>query len=292
MKNSSLLNREKISFRSRYHGTELYSPDCFYNSVLADMPISWLDRIQIKIDCTHIDLDDSFFRGKNNHYIKYLVRDYRIPFTHIKTNYGNKIKYLYIDLLVIPLERSLYYSFLDIIIDLLAFKIIRHNRKTENGVREEAIKIINHSILNELEFRIDISFDTGGKKLVSILNESYGDENGKIKLSSWNNRHTSGYLLKAYERKNFIRIETVLYNTNFKNIPIKKLLTIAEQLLHKAEELALIFIMRICQQKPKLRIIIPFVDTTDSLKYRCKELHLDNRSAQEMMRQGQIANTF
>jgi len=279
------------SYKTRFVGSERNSPECFYNSVLSDLPITWIDRVQIKTDCDFVNIDSSFFRAlKSKHnYQSGLISEYQLPFFVVKTGYSGKSKFLYVDLLCIPLSRELKQSFIDLFMHLLQFQIIKNNRKSEDGFRKEAKSILSKCIVNEIELRTDISFDNGGKKLLNILG-AYDDDSGHINISSWENRNKSGYLVKAYERNNFARIEVVLYRSNF-TLPINKFLGKPVNIISYCSDKSISIIDKLSQQKPKLRKAKRFLENTDNLENRCNELNI-NYLAKEMMQKGQVENVF
>jgi hypothetical protein len=279
------------SYRTRYKGSEYINSEMFYNSVLSDLPITWIDRLQIKTDCNFINLDCSFFHGlKSKHnYQSGLISEYQLPFFHVKTGYSGKHKYLYLDLLCIPLSREIKQSFIDLFMHLLQFQIIKNNRKSEDGFRKEAKIIFNKCIVNEIELRTDICFDNGGKKLLNILG-AYDDDSGRINISSWEHRNKSGYLVKAYERNNFARIEVVLYRSNF-DLPINHILGKPENVISYCSNKSIGVIDKLSQQKPALRKVKVFIEKTTTLENRCNELNIKS-IAKEMMQKGQIENVF
>jgi len=289
--NIKLHERLLRDYKTRFVGSEHNSPECFYNSVLSDLPITWIDRVQIKTDCSFINLDHSFFQAlKSKHnYQSGLISQYQLPFFHVKTGYSGKHRFLYLDLLCIPLSREIKQSFIDLFMHLLQFQIIRNNRKSEDGFRKEAKIIFNKCLINEVELRTDISFDYGGKKLLNILG-AYDDDSGRINISSWENRNKSGYLVKAYERNNFARIEVVLYRSNF-DLPINHFLGKPENVISYCSNKSITIIDKLSQQKPALRKAKIFLDKTSTLENRCNELNIKS-IAKEMMQKGQVENVF
>ena len=287
--NKGFQNRLMLSYLNRWKGNEDISPEFFYTSILSDMPINWIDRVQIKIDCSLIDIDYSFFR-KLKEYQMGLLLDFRYPFSVIKIGYVGKKKYLYIDKTLIELFRPVKNTFIDVLISLLSKNIIRHNRKSENGIREEAEIILSKCIVNELEIRTDVSYDSFGKDLIDALGE-YKNKNGQLKISSWENRFKIGYLVKCYDRPlcDFVRIEVVLYSSNFID-PVKRILDRPTKILKKYLPKSKEMIDRIARRKPTIRKMIAFLDS-DSLEYRCTELNITD-IANRMLALGQTANLF
>lgn len=282
--NIALKNRLLLDYKNRYSGYESYSPELFYNSVLSYLPISHIDRIQIILDCSLVNIDFTYFQSlKSRPHFYGLLKQYQFPFSVVQNGYLHYKQYLIIDITLIPFYRRIDSVFIDVISHLLQFQVIKNNKSSESGFRREAGKILKLCTVNQIELRTDISFDNGGKNLLSILG-AY--ENGKahINISSWTNKHTNGFLIKAYERTDFCRIEIVLYK------PTITLLHYPETMISILKKKQLSIIKRMIDHTAKLKVLVPYL-ISESFKCRCKELDIIPIS-NEMMQLGQTKNIF
>lgn len=290
------------SYKTRYRGYESNGPAPFYDSVVSANPVKWIDRVQVRVDLARLPfnpLNFSFFQSpcymtadnenKVNDPFHYGINDaYRLPNTVIRVGKQGAKTYLYIDLLVIPLHGKIRDSFHAVLDHLMTNNIIKHGRRTATGIHAESKLLFTYFELNEVEIRFDVLNECGGAGLLEHMGKYFDPQKtGHISITSWANRARNGYLVKTYARGPFTRIEVVLYHKNLEDVSLLSPLTVVKDLSSKVDGI----IDRCCQQKPGLRIVVPFIKKSINLKYRIHSLGLDG-IADVILDEAQKRNIF
>ena len=311
--NPSISRRTFLSYQRRFEGLEDKSCEFFYGSVLSAGPITWIDRVQIKCPVESLKLDCALFSGfQSKHYIAILPRDRSPENAIVKTGYCNKIRHLYIDLTLIEFAKPVYLSFVHILVELLSAKVILNNRHSMRGLKEEAVKLLALFVVNEIELRTDIAFDIGGLYLLTALAKYFqkrhtddkksnateamptsdkGENTFLLDISSWTNRHKRGYLVKAYERPKFARVEIVFYASIFSSSSVREVLCRPVKMIATLQPYSILLIKRLAKQKAGLYAALPYIYNAENLETRCVELGIA-QLAYAMMREGQSNGVF
>lgn len=273
------------SYINRNNYNVFDNPQTFYYNVLS-LPTVYLDRVQIKCDVSLLDIDYSFFQYKsNNGFFHYnLVRFLHQENVIVKIRHIGKGKFLYIDLTLIPLFIESKFAFISAINYLVSFGVIKNNDPD----------LFSLFTINEIELRTDISYDIGGKKLLSTLGKyNDGEKLTSVNISSWDNRHTTGRFIKCYNRSGFVRIETIFYNKTIKELkfPVTSL-NFPDDIINILKPLSLILINKISKKKPEIRQCVPFLEIAKTMNQRCLELGVDQQDAEKLIAVGQKENLF
>lgn len=286
-----LTKRILQSYKTRYSGYEDHNPFMFYGSVLSDdVPISWIDRLQFKVPVSLVPVDESFFTDSvSKKYQKGLSEKYQIPGTVIKIGWAGKDKFLYVDVLYFYFNRPVFSALVDLLLSLMDRHIIKLSAN-----RKRAIETAKLFKLNEAEIRFDMAGgknDLGGK-IINLLG-IYRDDQGRLKISSWVSRREAGYYLKVYERKNFVRVEIVLYSKALKDvattfIDLSKPVTFINRLLPTI----FIFIERIARLKKELRPVLEILRNCKIFQKRIKEISVPLGLGNINIFQAQLNNVF